>query len=393
MNHTNRVLKELSKPIRALYVSSYIPRKCGIATFTKDLTNALNLMNPSALAQIAAMDNKISENLRYPHEVKFRVRQDEIIDYDEIAKYVNETGEIDVVVIQHEFGIFGGVGGSMVLDLFDKLTKPIIVTMHTVLENPTEKMKKIVTELGEKSKYLVVMLETAKDILEKVYGVDRKKIMVIPHGVPDFPRLGSGVVKKKFDLKGHVILSSINLLSESKGIEYVIGAMPEIIKEIPNLLYLVVGETHPVVKQTEGEKYRNKLKAMVRDLGLQKQVKFVNKYIPLARLIDYVAASDMYVTPYLEPQQAASGSLAYAIGAGKACISTPFLYAREMFRLGCGKLVPFKDSEGIARAVIESWTDKTARSECEEKAYELGRTMTWVNVAHQYFHLLQHAVA
>jgi glycosyltransferase involved in cell wall biosynthesis len=384
----NRVLKELSAPVRVLYVSTYIPRKCGIATFTKDLTNAINLMNPSAIAEIAAMDNKTSEKLRYPHEVKFRIRQENKTDYQEVARYINDTGEVDTVVIQHEFGIFGGKDGEMVMDLVNMLKKPVIATLHTVVENPTERMKLIIGELGEKAEYLVVMLEGAKEILGKVYGIDKKKVVVIPHGVPDFPRLGSGMVKKKFDLKGRVVLSSINLLSESKGIEYAIGAMPEIIKEIPNLLYLIVGETHPVVKQTEGEKYRNKLKLMVKNLGLQKQVKFVNKYIPLSRLIDYVAASDMYITPYLDPQQAASGSLAYAIGAGKACISTPFLYAREMFRLGCGKLVPFKDSEGIARAVIETWADKTARSECEEKAYKLGRTMTWVNVAHQYFHLL-----
>jgi len=386
-------LKDLSAPIRALYVSSYIPRKCGIATFTKDLTNAINMMNPSALAQIAAMDNDISENLRYPHEVKFRIRQEEKADYEEVAKYVNDTGEIDVVVIEHEFGIFGGESGELIIDLVEKINKPVIATLHTVTENPSARGKRIINRLGNKCQFLVVMLETSRELLTKVYEVDRKKIMVIPHGVPDFPRLGSGLVKKKFDLKGRVVMSSINLVSESKGIEYAIAAMPEIIKEIPNLLYLVVGETHPVVKQVDGEKYRHKLKSMVRSLGLQRHVKFINKYIPLSQLIDYVAASDMYVTPYLDPQQSASGSLAYAIGAGKACISTPFLYAKEMFRLGCGKLVPFKDSEGIARAVIETWADKTARVECEEKAYELGRTMTWVNVAHQYFHLLHHAVA
>ena len=383
-------LKKLTQPVRALYISTYIPRKCGIATFTKDLTNAINLLNPLALAQIAAMDNKISEGLRYPHEVKFRLRQEVKEDYDEVVNYVNETGEIDIVVIQHEFGILGGDSGDLVLEFMEKLQKPVVVTLHTVLEKPTPKTKEIIMRMGRRAEYLVVMLEAAREMLVNKYKVDRRKIMVIPHGVPDFPRFTNG--KKKLGLYGKVVMASANLVSSSKGIEYVIAAMPEIIKEIPEIVYLIVGETHPVVKLTEGEKYRNKLKKMAKDLALGRHVKFVNKYLPLQKLINYVAASDIYITPYLDPQQAASGSLAYAIGAGKACISTPYLYAREMFNLGCGKLVPFADSEAIARTVIETWKDKQSRAECEGKAYDLGRTMTWYYVGHQYYHLMQHAL-
>ena len=383
-------LKKLTQPVRALYISTYIPRKCGIATFTKDLTNAINLLNPLALAQIAAMDNKISEGLRYPHEVKFRLRQEVKEDYDEVVNYVNETGEIDIVVIQHEFGILGGDSGDFVLEFMEKLQKPVVVTLHTVLEKPTPKTKEIIMRMGRRAEYLVVMLEAAREMLVNKYKVDRRKIMVIPHGVPDFPRFTNG--KKKLGLYGKVVMASANLVSSSKGIEYVIAAMPEIIKEIPEIVYLIVGETHPVVKLTEGEKYRNKLKKMAKDLALGRHVKFVNKYLPLQKLINYVAASDIYITPYLDPQQAASGSLAYAIGAGKACISTPYLYAREMFNLGCGKLVPFADSEAIARTVIETWKDKQSRAECEGKAYDLGRTMTWYYVGHQYYHLMQHAL-
>ncbi|TSC85356.1 MAG: glycosyl transferase group 1 [Microgenomates group bacterium Gr01-1014_16] len=383
-------LKNLTKPVRALYISTYIPRKCGIATFTKDLTNAINLLNPLALAQIAAMDNGISEGLRYPHEVKFRIRQEVKEDYDEVVKHVNETGEVDIVVIQHEFGIFGGESGDLILDMIERLQKPLILTLHTVLEKPTPKMKEIIKRLGKKAEYMVVMLEAAGEMLINKYEVDRRKVMVIPHGVPDFPRLTDG--KKKLGLQGKVVMTSANLVSWSKGIEYVIAAMPEILKEIPELVYFVVGETHPVVKQTEGEKYRVKLKKMAKDLNLGRHVRFVNEYLPLQKLIKYVGASDLYITPYLDPQQAASGSLAYAIGAGKACISTPYLYAREMFKLGCGKLVPFADSAAIAKAVVETWTDKQSRIECEEKAYELGRTMTWYFVGHQYYHLMQHAL-
>ena len=387
----NGKLRDLTRPVRVLYVSTYIPRKCGIATFTKDLTNAINLLNPRELAGIVAMDNKISEGLNYPHEVKYRIRQGVRGDYGQVVDYVNKSGEVDLVVIQHEFGIFGGRDGEMVMELVDKIEKPIVTTFHTMLAKPTVRMRKIVRKIGEKSRYVVVMLEASREMLASVYGVEKRKIIVIPHGVPDFPRMGEG--RKKFGMAGKVVMSSINLISEAKGIEYVIGALPEIIKQVPNLMYLVVGETHPVVKLTEGEKYRRKLERLVKDLDLGKSVKFVNKYLPLAKLVTYVGASDIYITPYLDPQQASSGSLAYAIGAGKACVSTPYLYAQEMFTLGCGKMVPFRDSSAIARAVLELWGDKQGRVECEEKAYQLGRTMTWHNVGHLYYHLFHYALS
>ncbi len=383
--------KNLTRPVRALYVSTYIPRKCGIATFTKDLTNAINQLNPLSVAQIAALDDSLSAGLMYPSEVRFRIRQNEGADYDEVVKYVNQRNEFDVVVVQHEFGIFGGDTGELVVKLVEALDKPVVITLHTVLEKPTRKMKRIIKRLGKSAKFMVVMLEAARDMLVNKYRVDRRKVEVIPHGVPDLPRLNDGVWKRKLGLMGKVVMSSINLLSKSKGIEYVIAAMPEILKVIPEAIYLVVGETHPVVKAREGEKYRLKLKQMVKELNLGRHVRFVNQYISLSRLVGYIAATDLYMTPYLNFQQAASGSLAYAIGAGKACVSTPYLYAREVFELGCGRLVPFADSQAIASTVVDLWGDKSSRQQYEVKAYELGRTMTWVNVAHQYFHLLQHA--
>ncbi|MBI2587343.1 glycosyltransferase [Candidatus Amesbacteria bacterium] len=383
-------LKKLTRPVRALYISTYIPRKCGLATFTKDLTNAINLLNPLALAEIAAMDNQISAGLRYPHEVKFRLRQEVKEDYGQVVDYVNESGQVDILVIQHEFGIFGGENGDYILELVEKIQKPLVITLHTVLAKPTPKMKEVIRRLGKKAEYVVVMLEAAAEMLKNRYHLDKRKVIVIPHGVPDFPRLTDG--KKKLGLQGKVVMTSANLVSRSKGLEYVIAAMPEILIHIPELVYFVVGETHPVVKSTEGEKYRHKLKKMAKDLNLGPHVRFVNTYLPLQKLINYIGASDIYITPYLDPQQAASGSLAYAIGAGKACISTPYLYAREIFNLGCGKLVPFADSQAIARTVVETWTDKPSRLECEEKTYALGRTMTWYYVGHQYYHLLQHAL-
>ncbi len=383
-------ISQLTQPVKAIYISTFTPRKCGLATFTKDLTNAINLINPLSLAQIAAMDNPISEKLTYPHEVKLRVRQDQRADYRQLVDYINGS-DVDVVVVQHEYGIFGGEESKLMVEMVKKLTKPVVTTLHTVVENPNRQKKHILGKLGEISAFVVVMLETSREVLVNQYGVPRHKVMVIPHGVPDFPKFGNGKWKKKLGLGGKIVMSSINLISPGKGIELAIAALPEVVSKIPNFVYLIVGETHPEVKLREGEKYRQKLQKLVKELKLGEHVRFINRYVSLDKLIEYVAASDIYVTPYLDPQASASGSLAYAIGAGKACISTPYLYAREMLDSGRGVLVPFNDSTTITQAVLGFLTDSKKMGECQENAYQLGRTMTWVNVGHKYFHLLQNA--
>jgi len=390
-------LNNLIKPISVLYLSSYIPRKCGIATFTKDLTNAINMLNPSKIADIAALDNDISTSLHYPHEVKFRLYENENFDYKELAyrlKTGNNENNYDLISLQHEYGIYGKNDGEEILEFIDLMKKPIVTTLYTVLENPSANQEKILGIICNKSRFLVVMLSNAKNILVEKYGVDRNKIVVIHHGVPDFPKLEAETWKRKIKLSKYTIMSSINLISPSKGLEFAIQAVPGIVKKIPNFLYLIIGETHPVyLKKNNGnDVYRKKLKKLVKDLSIGKHVRFVNQYLSIKSLMNYVGASDFYITPYLDAQQAASGALAYGIGAGKVCISTPYLYAQEMLGKLRGILVPFKDSESVAEAVVRVMRDSKERELYETNSYLIGRTMTWNNVAHQYLHLFKYAI-
>ena len=382
-------LKRFNDPVDMIYVSTYIPRKCGIATFTKDLTNAINMINPLRLSKIAAMDNKMTESVVYPHEVEFRIREDNYEDYKDLARYINENA-FDLVSIQHEFGIFGGTNGELVLPFLDEIKKPVVVTLHTVLEFPTSNQRGIIQKICRKARAVVVMLDAASEILNKVYGVEKDKIVMIRHGVPDFPRLQLYRCKKKFGLSRRTVMTSVNLISPSRGFEYAIEAVPKIVKKVPNFLYLVIGETHPLYLKENNWKdpYRRKLLKLVKKLKVENHVRFVNKYVSLKRLVSYIGASDFYVTPYLNPEQIASGSLSYAIGAGTACISTPYRYAKEMLCDGRG-IVPFQNSEAISDVVIRLVENPEERETIEAKVYETGRTMTWINIAHQYYHVFK----
>ncbi|MCL5409825.1 MAG: glycosyltransferase, partial [Patescibacteria group bacterium] len=360
-------LQRITRPVCVLYVSSYIPRKCGIATFTKDLTNAVNLINPLCPAEIAAMDNQISESLDYPHEVKFRIRENVWADYRKVINTVNKDDHYQAVCLEHEYGIYGGPDGDLAIRMVKAIKKPILVTLHTVLAEPSPKMKKILQTVCQKATFVVVMLEAAAEILEHTYGIDPKKIAVIHHGVPDFPKLNLIEWKKRLGLEKKVVMTSINLLSEQKGIEYAIRSLPQIKKEIPNIVYQIVGQTHPVLlKQANGQDtYREYLTKLVNKLKVSKYVSFVNRYVSLSELVGYIGATDYYVTPYLNPQQAASGALAYAIGAGKVCISTPYLYAKEMLSDGRGQIVDFLTSQPIAETVVRLTKDGDERGICE----------------------------
>lgn len=388
-------LQELTGAVGVVYISTYIPRKCGIATFTKDLTNAINLINPLALAKIIALDNCQTERIKYPPEVKIRIRENVFSDYQKAADFINKSKDIDLVCLQHEFGIFGGDFGEMVVEFISEIRKPIVSTLHTVIQNPTEKQEEIIFNICKRSRYIVVMIEKAAEILASRYSIDPAKIVTIHHGVPDFPKFDTEEFKRELRLKDKVVMTSINLLSDWKGIEYAIGAVPKIIEHIPNFIYIVVGETHPTFLRSLKLKYgkdvyREKLYKLVRDLNLRGHVKFVNRYVSLRELIRFMGASDFYITPYsLDSSQATSGSLAYAIGGGRLCISTPYLYAKEMLSNGRGVLVPFRDSKAIADAVIKVYKNPEQKRKMEGKAYELGRTMTWINVGHLYFHLFR----
>lgn len=380
-----KALEKRRKDIRAVYISTYIPRRCGLATYTKDLTNAINILNPTYLAEIMALENPV-EPVDYPWEVKIRVHKDALEDYLQAAKYLNNSGT-QIISLQHEYGIFGGKWGRYILNLAERLEKPLVTTFHTVLARPEPGAKEILVELGKLSAAVIVMGTEAKKRLKEIYQIPEDKTVLIPHGVPDLPRGPTDSMKKGLGLGEGLVLTSSNLITPSRGVEYIIRAMPEILKKDPRARYFVLGETHPVYKAYKGEAYREELARLVEDLNLQKRVIFVNKYLSLKDLIKFLKATDIFLTPYLDADQVTSGSLAYAVGAGKVCISTPYLYAQELLADGRGILVPFRDPEAISQAVLGIIADSEKRKTMEEKAYDYGRKMIWVNVALRHLDL------
>lgn len=382
-----QLLTTKSKPIRVIYVSSYIPRYCGIATYTKDLTNAINLLNPHAQAEIMVL-NREDEKLQYPWEVKYKIEQDNLSTYLRAAEYINKSGA-DLVCIEHEFGIFGGNKGEYILPFIESIKIPLVTTLHTVVGDENSNEGVMLKRIIKQSLVVTVMLEKVKEKLVNDYGIPSAKVATIPHGTPDLSYGPTTSFKQKRHLAGRLILGNINLLRRSRGIEYSLEAVALIAKKYPNVLYVIIGKTHPADVRKEGESYRNFLKKRIKELGIEKNVRFVNKYVSLEELIRWLKTIDFYITPYLSPEQAASGALAYAVGAGKCCISTPYLYSKEVLAHGRGVLVPFKDSRAIANAVIDLTDNPDKKDTMEKKAYQYGRLMTWPNVASQYLELFK----
>jgi glycosyltransferase involved in cell wall biosynthesis len=373
--------------IRVIYISSYIPRKCGIATYTKDLTNAINLLNPHALAEILAI-NRPGESLNYPWEVKFKIDQENLASYLQAADYLNRSGA-DLVVLEHKFGLFGGNCGEYVIPLVNSLKLPLVTTFHTVAENPLSDCGLILNRLAHKSTVITVMMGKIREKLVQGYNLPSEKIVLIHHGIPDLPLSPTEGYKRKRKLAGKIVLGNINLLSDSKGIEYALEAVARIASKYPQVVYLIIGQTHPVVLQKEGEKYRRFLKQKIKKLRLERHVRFINKYLSVDELLNWLKTIDIYVTPYLDPSQAASGALAYAVGAGKPCVSTPYLYAKEVLASGRGILVPFKNAQALAEKIITLWENPERRKAIQKKAYTYGRLMTWSNVALQHLDLFR----
>lgn len=384
------VLAQQERRVRVIYIGSYIPRECGIATFTKDLTTSINVLNPHCLAEIVAV-NPPAIHYDYPWEVKFRFDQNDLKTYVDAAKYINQSSA-ELVCLQHEFGLFGGQDGELIVPFLQELNKPLVATFHTVLPNPDDHHRRIISEIAKVAEAMVVMINAAADRLVEDYGVNRNKIVVIPHGVPDITFAINPPAKGKFHLKQHKVLATFGLINQGKGIEYAIQALPEVIKAVPNLLYLVLGETHPVVRRLEGEKYRRRLQKLVRDLGLQRHVRFENRYLSLDELVAYLQATDIYVTPYLNPEQITSGTLAYAVGAGLPCISTPYIYAKEVLDKTRGILVDYRKPAAIAKAIIKLAQDKSCALKIRQNAYAYGRQMTWDNVALKHLDLFSSIV-
>lgn len=375
----------MRQTIKTIFVSTYIPQKCGIATFTKDITNAFNLINPSCLAEIMAIV-KPDETPKFPWEVKYRINAFSPESYLQAADYINQSS-CDVVVIEHEFGLYGGHCGYYLVPFLKQVTKPKVITCHTVIEDNNSNYGQVLRETLEHVDAITVMLQSSADLLADKYQVPLEKINVIPHGTPDFSFNSTLRYKKKNNLANRIILSNINLLSPNKGIEYTLEAVAKIAQVYPNVLYLIIGQTHPKLLELEGEKYRESLKKKIKDLKISRNVKFVNKYVSIGELIDWLKTTDYYVTPYLDPQQSSSGALAYAVGAGKVCVSTPYIYAKEVLSQGRGVLVPFKDSDAIAQNIINLQKKPNKKRKIEKEAYKYGRFMTWASVALQHLDL------
>ena len=376
-----------TSPLRQIAViGTHLPRRCGIATFTTDICEALALRLPdTSIFAIAINDGE--ENYAYPDRVRFEIAEQDIASYQRAADFLNTNG-VDMVILQHEYGIFGGPSGSHVLELLRETHAPIVTVLHTVLREPDATQRRVMDEIVRLSDRLVVMSHQARDILHDHYAAAVEKISYIPHGIPDVPFIDPNFYKDQFDAEGKVVMLSFGLLSPNKGIEYAIAAMPAILERHPDVVYMVLGATHPHVRHTHGEAYRLELQRLARELKVERSVIFYDQFVPLAELVEWMGAADLYITPYLNPEQVVSGTLAYTVGAGKAVISTPYVHASELLGEGRGMLVPFRDSAAIARQVVESLDNEAARHAMRKRAYTLGRTMIWPRVAEDYERLL-----
>ena len=335
--------------------------------------------------------DKPEDKIIYGPEVKFKINQYKIDSYIRASEHINKS-KAEIVVLEHEFGLYGGEFGGYITKLMELLKKPLIVTTHTIPDDAKKGYGLILKDVMKFAEKVIVMMPQSLGKLVKKYNYPREKIEIIPHGVPDIPLEPNYKHKKKKGFEDRLIIGNINLLSEIKGLEYTIESLRDIKKQFPNILYLIIGQTHPVVLQTAGEKYRHFLKEKIKLYDLSENVKFINEYISLNELVEWLKIIDIYITPYLDPQQSASGALAYAIGAGKICISTPYLYAKEVLAEGRGIIVPFRNSQAIADAVIDVFKNPQKKSALEMKTYKFGRLMTWYNVALQHLRLFDEVI-
>ncbi len=367
---------------RIAFVGNSLPRRCGIATFTTDLQQAVALSCPGVETTIVAMndDGRVYD---YPSTVGFQVKDDKLEDYIRAADFLN-AGRFDVVSLQHEFGIFGGEAGGHVMALLSRLTMPIVTTLHTVLADPTPAQRGVLDRIIAVSSRVVVMAEKGRELLDTVYKVPAAKIEVIPHGIPDVAFTDPDEAKQKLGFAGRSVILTFGLLSPNKGIEVMIDAMPAILKNRADAVYVVLGATHPNLVRQHGEAYRESLIARVRELGVEDSVVFLDQFVDQATLLGFIAMCDVYVTPYLNEAQMTSGTLAYSFGLGKAVVSTPYWHARELLADGRGILVPFGDAVSVAHEIVGLLTDDTRRLAMRRRAYANSRSMTWARTALRY---------
>src|SRR5512142_891865 len=374
---------------RIAFVGNYLPRQCGIATFTTDLCEAI-AGEYMGMACIALPVNDTEAGYEYPDRVRFELTEKDIESYRRAADYLN-VSNVDIVSLQHEYGIFGGRAGSYILALLRELRMPIVTTLHTILSNPNTDQRRVLEEVASLSDRVVVMSQRGVDFLKDIYHVPAEKIDLIPHGIPDVPFIDPSFHKDLFGVEGKNVLLSFGLLSPNKGIENVITALPDIMRHHPNVVYIVLGATHPHVLREQGETYRLQLQSLAREKGVESNVIFYNQFVELEELNQFIGAADIYITPYLEPSQIVSGTLAYTLGAGKAVVSTPYWYAEEMLAEERGVGVPFRDPEALAEAVNDLLDNEAKRHAMRKRAYLYGRQMIWSEVAHTYMESFERA--
>ena len=374
-NHCQRT-KNLS------FIGSHIPRRCGIATFTSDICQAVAEEYPETKCIVGAVNDR-AEGYDYPGSVRFEIEEQEVASYLRAAEFLN-INNVEVLSVQHEFGIYGGPAGEYLLELLRNVRMPVVTTLHTVLQAPDTHQRRIMEELDRLSSRFIVMADRGRAILESVYAFAPDKIDLIPHGVIDMPFMDSNFYKDEFGVEGKTVLLTFGLLSPNKGIEHVIAAMPAILEQHPDVVYLVLGATHPNLLAAEGERYRTSLERLAEKLGVSEQVIFHNRYVDIEELKAFIGGADIYITPYLNEAQVTSGTRAYTFGAGKAIISTPYWHAKELLADGSGLLVPFADSDAITRSVNEILSHPTRMTAMRKRAWKQGREMIWPEVARRY---------
>ena len=374
---------------RIAVIGNSLPRRCGIATFTTDLQKAISMSRADLETSIVAMTDP-GQAYDYPPAVAFQIKDGHIDDYMRAADFLN-AGQFDIVCLQHEFGIFGGEAGAHILVLLSRLTMPVVTTFHTVLASPTVKQRAVVERIVDASSKVVVMANKGRELLRDVYLVPDDKIEVIAHGIPDVAFVRSDAAKARLGFAGKSVILTFGLLSPNKGIEVMIDAMPSILKRCADAVYVVLGATHPNLVRNQGEAYREGLMARVRELGIHDHVVFLDRFVDLATLLEFISMCDVYVTPYLNEAQMTSGTLAYSFGLGKPVVSTPYWHARELLTEGCGVLVPFGNAAAIGGEIAKLLTDDVRRQAMSRRAYAASRMMTWECTAERYMSVFETA--
>lgn len=362
-------------------IGTYPPKQCGIATFSMDLRNSL-LAADNAVSIMALSDDSI--NYHYPEEVVFNLQQNLKQDYIKAANYINSFAQIELVVLQHEYGIYGGIEGEYVLELAKLLHKPFVLITHTVLPRPTKRQKQILNELCHRAAGIVSMTQRSKELLVNLYEAPSELVKVIAHGVPDFPKKSGEELKRQYGFQGRHLISTFGLIGPGKGLELGIRAVADVVVDYPDVTYLILGQTHPMLQRYEGEKYRQMLNDLVAELNLGENVVFVNKYLTNEELGDYLYMTDIYISPYPNMDQAVSGTLAFAVGCGRAIVSTDYAYAHEVLRGGRGLLAPKPDAENLSTLLLKVLASPKLAQELQAQAYKLGKTWTWPSIGREY---------